>query len=132
MTEVKDDQTDQPPKPMSARWGLLAMLFASPVILLFAYLGKIDEGWGAWICTGIVFIAVKLHWRFRRRNPWFWMAIVVALLLQIPVALFPLWSDRYLTGVALLPIAVLDYVAISWCIKLSEKIAKRRLPQQSA
>lgn len=109
---------------LTRKTALLAMLFASPVFLLFIYLGKVEEGIGVWICVGMVAAAIIVRWDLRR-SAWFWLAVLIAGLLQIPFAVFVPWTNRHMSFVSFLPFGVLDYAIVYGCIKLAEKIIKR-------
>lgn len=125
MKGEKSDQPDQASNLFGRRAAYLAMLMASPVILLYTYLGKFREGIGAWICAGILVGIVRIRWDLRK-NPWFWVAMLMAALLQVPFVMFVPWTQKYSTMVTLLPFGILDFVIITWCIKQAEKIAKRK------
>ena len=103
---------------------LLAMLLASPVFLFFIYLHKVEEGIGAWICAGIVVVSIIVRWDLRS-SVWFWVAISIGALLQVPFVLFVPWTNRYMSFVSFLPFGLLDYALVYGCIKLAEKVASR-------
>jgi len=129
MTETK--KSDQPSNVMTRQAALATMLFTSPVIIIFAYLGKFDKSLGAWACAAIVVHSIRAHWSLRT-NPWFGLAITAAVVIQLPFAVPVPWSDRYMSMVALLPFALLDYVVVEWCIKLADKIANKQPSPPSA
>jgi hypothetical protein len=106
------------------RIALLSMLVTSPIFILFVCLKRFDQGLGVWICSGIVVGSIMIWWDLRK-SVWFWVAITVAVLLQIPFVLFVPWADRYMSFVSLLPFGFLDFVIVYGCIKLSEKGEKR-------
>ncbi|MHB1937685.1 MAG: hypothetical protein ACYCOR_13995 [Acidobacteriaceae bacterium] len=103
---------------------LLAMLLASPVFLFFIYLHKVEEGIGAWICAGIVVVSIIVRWDLRS-SVWFWVAISIGALLQVPFVLFVPWTNRYMSFVSFLPFGLLDYALVYGCIKLAEKVMGR-------
>jgi hypothetical protein len=109
---------------LTRKTALLAMLFASPVFFLFAYLGKVEEGIGVWICFGMVAAAIIVRWDLRG-SAWFWLAVLIAVLLQIPFVVFVPWSNRHMSFVSFLPFGVLDYAIVYGCIKLAEKLTRR-------
>jgi hypothetical protein len=94
------------------------------VLLVFALLGKWEMGLGAWICIGLVLIVVRSHWDLRE-SPWFWVSIALSILFQIPFILMIPWNSRSVTGIILLPIAVVDYALVYGCIGLSERMTKK-------
>ncbi len=105
--------------------GLIAMLFASPIMLLFSCLGDWKRGLGAWICAGLLFLVVKMHWDLRHQS-WFWMTVVILGGLQVPFVLYIPWSNMNLSYASLLPIGVLDFAIMYGCIRLAEKVASRK------
>jgi hypothetical protein len=117
------DSKETPPI-VTSKSAYIAMLYSLPVLLLFIYLGKWETGIGAWICTGLVLLIIRIRWDLRR-HVWFWIAIVFAALLQVPFVLLVPWNNRSLTGISLLPIGVLDYAIIYGLIKLIEKMVQR-------
>jgi hypothetical protein len=53
------------------------------------------------------------------------MAVAFGFLLQVPIVLLIPWNNRNLTGISLLPVAVLDYGLVYGCVKLVEKMMSR-------
>jgi hypothetical protein len=88
---------------------------------VFAVLGKVHLGVGAWICSGLVILVVRTRWDLRM-HVWFWITIVFAELLQAPIVLLIPWEDRNLTWITFLPVAVLDYGLVYGCVRLVEKM----------
>jgi hypothetical protein len=76
------------------------------------------------ICAGLVMLVIITRWDLRK-HVWFWVVIILAAFVQVPLVLFIPWKNRNLTGISLLPVAVLDYVIVYGCVKLAEKVAKR-------
>ena len=113
-----------PTRKLTSKSAYVALLFALPVLLIFVYFGKWQMGIGAWICAGLVLLVMKSHWDLRE-SPWFWLSISVALLLQVPIILLIPWGNRGLTGISLVPVAVVDYGLVYGCVKLAEKMASR-------
>lgn len=111
-------------RELTAKSAYIALLYALPIMLLFCFLGKWETGIGAWICSGIVLLAVRVHWDLRK-HVWFWIAVILAFIIQIPIVLLIPWDDRNLTGISLLPVAVLDYGLAYGCIKLAELLIKK-------
>jgi hypothetical protein len=130
MTEVKSDHSDSPPNLFGRRAAYFAVLLASPVFLLFIYLDKIRQGFGAWICAGLIVGVVRIYWDLRK-HLWFWMAILMAVFLQIPFVMFVPWTKYHPAVVFMLPYGFLDFFLIEWLIKQAEKIAARRLSSPS-
>ena len=113
-----------PTRELTSKAAYIALLYALPVLLIFAVLGSWEMGIGAWICSGLVLLVVKSHWDLRG-SPWFWLSISLALLLQVPIVLLIPWGNRGLTGISLLPVGVVDYGLVYGCVKLAEKMATR-------
>jgi hypothetical protein len=117
-------QENQSQNKVTRTAALLAMLFSSPVFLFFIYLHKVEEGIGVWICAGIVAVSIIVRWDLRK-SAWFWVAILIGALLQLPFVVFVPWSNRYMSFVSFLPFGLLDYAMVYGCIKLAEKMMKR-------
>lgn len=115
---------NQPHSKVTRTSALLAMLFSSPILLLFIYLNKVEQGIGAWICTGIVVVAIIVRWDLKK-SAWFWGAILIGALIQIPFVLFVPWTNRYMSFVSFLPFGLLDYAIVHGCIKLVAKVMSR-------
>ena len=108
------------PRIFTRTIAMWAMLIASPVFIVFAVLGKLDEGIGVWICTGIVMGSAIIWWDLRRSG-WFWMTILFACLLQVPFILFVPWGNKYMSFVSLLPFGFVDFAIVYLCMGLIEK-----------
>jgi len=115
------------PLELTRKDGLIAMLFASPMMLLFAFLGDWKRGLGAWACTGIVVLVVRVRWDLRGRS-WFWTTVAVMGALQGPLVYYVPWSDTNLSYASLLPIGIVDFAIVYWCIKLAERLMKGPQP----
>ena len=100
------------------------------MFIVFAILGKPDEGIGAWICAGIV-IGSSIVWWDLKRSVWFWMTILFAGLLQIPFILFVPWGNRYMSFVSLLPFGLVDFAIVYGCMTRIEKNVQSAKEQQS-
>ena len=112
--------SEKTPRIFTRTIAIWAMLIASPVFIVFAVLGKPDEGIGVWICTGIV-IGSGIIWWDLKRSVWFWMTILFASFLQVPFILFVPWDNRYMSFVSLLPFGFVDYAIVYGCMTLIEK-----------
>ena len=112
-------------RELSKKDGLLAMLYTSPIMMLFAFLGDWQRGLGAWICAGIVLLVIRTRWDLKDRG-WFWMTVVITGFLQIPLVRYVPWSNTNLSYASLLPIGLLDYALVYGCVVLAEKVAKRQ------
>lgn len=117
-----DSQT--PTHELTSKSAYIALFFALPVLLVFAYLDKWEMGIGAWICFGLVLLVARTYWDLRG-SPWFWVSIVFSSALQAPFILLVPWSNKSLSGISLLPVAVVDYGILYGCMKLVEKAMKK-------
>jgi hypothetical protein len=118
---MKSMTGEKSPYILTRKAALLAMLFSSPVLLFFIYLGRSDEGIGAWVCAGFIVHSIRVRWGLRR-NAWFWIATAIAILLQVPFVVFVPWGDSYMSFVSFLPFGVLDFAIIWACFNLAEKM----------
>lgn len=117
-------EREESPRELTAKGAYLAMLYSSPILVIFAYLGNFYTGIGASICTALVLLVIRTRWDLRK-HAWFWITIAFVTLLQLPLVMFIPWKDRNLTGISLLPVAVFDYGIVYGCVKLVEKLMKR-------
>jgi hypothetical protein len=116
-----------------AKWGLLALLYSSPVVILFAILGDFPRGLTAGICAGILIGIVKTYWVFCR-YVWFWVTIAVLAALHVPlVVYFPIPITGSFTVWELLPAAVIDFSIMYGCIKLVARLVyKEEAPESES
>jgi hypothetical protein len=112
---------ERSPREVTPKLGYLALLCALPVFILFTVFGKWEEGIGAWICTTIVFMVAGVRWDLRRHF-WFWIIIGLGLLLQAPLVLLIPWKNPNLMWITVLPVGILDYFVVYYCLKLTEKL----------
>lgn len=104
-------------------WAVAGMALTSPLFFFFEQQGKPGTGRAAWICAGIFFVVPRMRWRLRNR-PWFWVTFVCLLALHVPLILYVPWTSRWIPAIGILPIGVLDLVAILGCVGLVEKQMK--------
>lgn len=103
----------------------MMILCLVPVFLLFALLGDPGRGRAAGICAGVIVTTVRSTWNLRK-HLWFWVTVAILTVLHAALVLFVAWSSSTAyTGLALLPVAVLDYGIVYGCIKLAEKVMVR-------
>jgi hypothetical protein len=77
------NQGMEAPRKLTAKSAYVAFLCAMPVLLVFSLLGRWEMGIGAAICSGVVFLVIRIRWDLRK-HVWFWATIAFALLLQAP------------------------------------------------
>ena len=109
------------PRKLTAKAAYLVLLCSLPILIVLAILGRVWLGFGAWICTGLVILVARTRWDLRK-HIWFWMVIVLAEVLQIPIVVLLPWSNRSLTWFSFMPVAVLDYGIIYGGVRLVEKM----------
>jgi hypothetical protein len=115
----------QSPVVFTRKWLLLTILCLVPLFLLFAFLGDPGRGRAAGICAGVIATAVRANWNLRK-HPWFWVTVTILTVLHAALVLFVAWSSSTAyTGLALLPVAALDYAIVYGSIKLAEKMMVR-------
>lgn len=120
---VGDDQGQ--PREFTAKEAYISGLCSLPLMLTFSYFGKWETGFGAGICGAIVILVARIRWDLRQ-HVWFWIAILAGALLQVPIILVVPWEDRGLTGIAFLPLGLLDYAVVYGLVKLTEKITRKK------
>ena len=111
-------------RELTSKSAYLALLLTVPVLIVFALLGRWQMGIGAWVCAGLVLVVARANWELRS-TPWFWLSLTVSVLLQIPLVLLIPWNNKGLTGISLLPVALLDYGVVYGCVRLAGKMASR-------
>lgn len=114
-------------RELTSKSAYIALFFSLPVLLAFVFFGDWKMGIGAWICIGLVVLVARSHWDLRE-SPWFWLSIGVSILLQAPIIMIVPWGNRALTGMSLLPVALVDYGLVCGCVKLAEKMANKSSP----
>ncbi len=106
----------------SAKWGLLAIVYSLPVLIVFAVLGDFRRGLTASICVALIVGIIKTYW-ILRKHAWFWITVTILAALHIPIViLLPIPATRQFTVWELLPVAVLDLAVMYGCIKLVAKV----------
>jgi hypothetical protein len=116
-----NSSVSESPRKLTTIAAYLSLLSSLPILIVLAILGKVWLGFGAWICTGLVILVARTRWDLRR-HIWFWITIICAEALQIPIVFLMPWSNRSLTWLSFLPVAVLDYGIIYGCLRLVEKV----------
>lgn len=111
----------EPSRGLTAKSAYVALVFASLVLLLYVYLGKWETGIGAWICVALVLVVARIHWDLRD-SPWFWVSFIISACFQVTFILLVPGNNRSLSGISLLPVAVLGYGIVYGCFKLAEKL----------
>jgi hypothetical protein len=128
---MPEGEGKEAPRKLTAKSAYIALLYAVPIFILFCFLGKWEMGIGAWICSGLVFLVMRTRWDLRK-HVWFWIAVAFGFVLQAPIVLLIPWGNRNLTGISLLPVAVLDYGLVYGCVKVAELLMTRNAGDSSA
>jgi hypothetical protein len=103
------------------RWVAVAILCSLPMPLIFAFFGQNARGETAWFCTLMLLVAVRARWDLKRRR-WFWMTVGAIFTLHTPLILFLPWTNRNLSGFALVPLGLLDFGVAYGTFALIEKL----------
>ena len=110
--------------PVTSKWGLLAAVLSSPLFFLFAFRGDPGRGRAAMFSGILICITIRIFWSLRKRI-WFWIIIIaLAILHAVPVLLIT-WSNKSRSVVALMPIGLLDFVAMFAIIKFIDSITSK-------
>lgn len=116
------------PDTPSRAWAIgIGICCLFPLYLLFSALGNAGRGTAAMCFGGAIIIAVRLRWELRNRI-WFWVMVSFLVLLHLAMVLFIPWPDRNYTLPIVLPVGIVDILAISYLIQLA---AKRMGPEDS-
>jgi hypothetical protein len=111
-------------KPKLTPEGKFALVLLGCVVLVFipfVVAGKPDLGLGTCISMGAMLIAMRFTWSLHSHR-WYWGAVAVAILIQVPFILYVPWSSHAFRGTALLPFGFVDFIIAWGCIKAGEKI----------
>ena len=110
---------------LSAKHFYLAILCSLPIFVLFAALGRVDQAFGAASCCAVVMLAAMSRWDLKRRL-WFWVAMGVIVLAQVPIVVLVPWGAKGINGRAVYPIAIADGSFAYGCLKLAGYLIKAR------
>jgi len=97
------------------------------IVVVFAacaLLGQQEIGVGAAMAVGILMMVIKFTWQLRGHR-WYWVAITVSALLQIPVIFHAQLSHQAITGKGFLLFGYVDFFAVWGCIVLAKKLMGR-------
>ncbi len=121
MPEINDKEK---PRELNGKLLYLALLCSSPILFLFVYLGRTDQGFGAWACFTVVLLSIISRWDLRK-HLWFWIAIALVVLIQIPIVVLIPWGGKGITGRGVFPVAIVDGALAYGSLKLAELAIKR-------
>lgn len=80
-----------------------------------------NAAWGAGACAVALMIAAKTRWKFKG-DWWFWGALCVGALAQLPLIFLVPWADRYLTGTGAMAFVIPGFLMAYGILFLAEKI----------
>lgn len=105
--------------------GLLIGVILLPVFFLFVYLGKAEIGFTVVLVLGMILLAIKLQWRWRK-HIWFWATIALVLAFHIPLFLIVRWPETHVPTIAFsMPFGITDFLIISGAVRLAAKLFLR-------
>jgi hypothetical protein len=124
-----DDETDgSSPDTPSRAWAIgVSICCGLPLYLIFSASGNAGRGTAAICFGGAIIIATRLRWDLRNRA-WFWVVVVLMVLVQLAMILLIPWPNKNYTLPIVLPVGILDILAISYVIKL---VAKKMGPAET-
>jgi hypothetical protein len=106
------------------KFALLMMLSEVVVFAIALFFNQPKLGLSACISIAILLIVLRATWKLREHG-WYWVAVVVAVALQIPVIFYVPWSNHAYRGTALAAFGFLDFIVLWGGIKVAEKLMKR-------
>jgi hypothetical protein len=106
--------------------GLIIGLSMVPVYILFASLGRQDLALSACVVSIPISLAVRIHWDLRKRI-WFWAVMAIILALHASVIIHFQWPRRWLPGMALLPVALADFLITMGVIRVAQMLTEKFL-----
>jgi peptidoglycan/LPS O-acetylase OafA/YrhL len=120
------DQDKKDPYPFSFMFlVLLAMVITHSIAK--GYMND-NAAWGAGVCVLAVIAPAKLRWELRHEW-WFWFALLVGALLQLPFVFFMPWAAPHLTGPGAMVFATPGFLMALGCVFLAEKIFAKESSQ---
>jgi hypothetical protein len=109
---------------VTRKFGFLAAVCTSPILILFIYIGDERRGSTAWFSAIMISIVIRTFWRLRNRV-WFWITIGFIVLLHVALIILVPWPFKQLSYVALLPIGILDVFIAYGILRLMERVIER-------
>jgi cell division protein FtsW (lipid II flippase) len=108
----------------AGKFALLLMLCEVVVFAIALFFNQPELGLSAAISVAILLIVLRATWKLHEHS-WYWVAVVVAVALQIPVIFYVPWSNHAYRGTALIGFGFLNFIVLWGGIKLTEKVMKR-------
>lgn len=126
--KINDESDAGSPDTPSRAWAIgIGICCLFPLYLLFSALGNAGRGTAAMCFGGAIIIVVRLRWELRNRI-WFWVVVSFLVLVHLAMVLLIPWPNRNYTLPIVLPVGIVDILAISYLIQL---VAKRVGPGDS-
>lgn len=110
----------------TASWGFVVTLLTSSLFFYFDGQGRPGTGRAAWACSAALLTAIAAHWELKTR-PWFWGTIAALLAVHVPLVLYAPWPGKWIPGIGILVLGMLDIAIIFGCISLVKKLIERRV-----
>jgi hypothetical protein len=102
--------------------GTLIGALMLPVFFSFVYLGKAEMGFTVALVLGVIMIAIKLRWKLRK-HVWFWCAIGLVMLLNVPLIFVARWPQSNVPTIAYsMPFGIIDFLLVSGAIGVAERL----------
>jgi hypothetical protein len=124
---MSEEDSKQVLDSLSRKTAILLALCASPFYFLFLCLGDPGRGRAAAICAFVILLCARIFWSLRT-HVLFWVALTIVTLCHIPLILLIGWGNKNYPGIALLPLAFLDFCVAYGTLKLVEKITEGSRP----
>jgi hypothetical protein len=116
-----DDETDGKSADLPTKtWWMGMGICLFPLYLLFSAFGNHGRGNAAICFGGAVIAVVRLRWNLRNRV-WFWILVSILALMHIALIVLVPWPNKDYTLPIILPVGVLDGLAISFLIQVVAK-----------
>ena len=93
-------------------WGILSwMIVCLPVIVLLDHFGKLYLALPLLNSIGMLGFMVVVKWKLRR-HAWFWVTMMIAAALHVPLILFIPWTTKWVLALAIAAIDSADFCVI--------------------
>ena len=115
--ETGENSSDTPSRAWAIGVGVCCLF---PLYLLFSAFGNAGRGTAAACFGGAIIITVRLRWEMRRQV-WFWAVVGSLVLLHLAIVLLIPWPNRNYTLPIVLPVGIVDVLAISLLIQFLAK-----------
>ncbi len=116
--EQREESEESNPRDYT---GLIIAALLSPIYLIFMSLGREDVGFALCIVSGVIIVAMKFRWELRG-HVWFWVISVLALVINVPVALAFRAPKGVPTLAYALPFGFLEYGLVWGALGLADKL----------